>query len=95
MSRTSETKERHNIMLTPSSWKLINELGRIQRKSASEILEEALWKMIESEGYNSTYFKLMATAEQCDPQENEELTRVLDEMTEEDMRITRKYDLHR
>jgi hypothetical protein len=62
-------------------------------KSASEIIETALWNLIKTEGYNSLYFKIMANAEPCDPEENEELTRILDQMTEEDLEIVDSYEL--
>jgi len=39
------------------------------------------------------YFKIMATSEPCDPEENEELTRILDQMTEEDLEIVDSYEL--
>ena len=90
-----EPKERHNIMLKPSSWKVLKKLKRIQGRSASEIIEHALWNLIKTEGYNSMYFKIMATTEPCDPEENEELTRILDKMTEEDLKVARSYELHR
>jgi len=53
----------------------------------------ALWNLIKTEGYNSLYFKIMATTEPCDPEENEELTRILDQMTEEDLEIVDSYEL--
>jgi len=93
MKDIQETKERHNIMMKPSSWKVLKELGRVQGKSASEIIETALWNLIKTEGYNSMYFKIMATSEPCDPEENEELTRILDQMTEEDLEIVDSYEL--
>ena len=95
MKDIQETKERHNIMMTPSSWKVLKELRRVQGKSASEIIEMALWNLIKTEGYNSLYFKIMATTEPCDPEENEELTKILDQMTEEDLKVVRRYELHR
>ena len=95
MEDIRENKERHNIMLKPSSWKILKELKKVQGKSASEIIEHALWSLIKTEGYNSMYFKIMATTEPCDPEENEELTRILDQMTEEDLKVVRRYELHR
>ena len=95
MEDIREPKERHNIMLKPSSWKVLKKLKRIQGRSASEIIEHALWNLIKTEGYNSMYFKIMATTEPCDPEENEELTRILDKMTEEDLKVSRSYELNR
>ncbi|ACR79955.1 hypothetical protein [Kosmotoga olearia] len=89
----NETKERHNIMMRPSTWKVLNELKRILGKSASEIIERSLWKFIESEGYNSLYFKIMSTVEPCDDEENAELTKILDAMTKEDLEIADGHEL--
>jgi len=89
----NEIKQRHNIMMRPSAWRILNELKRIQGESASEIIERSLWRFIESEGYNSLYFKIMSTVEPCDAEENAELTRILDTMSEKDLEIVDGYEL--
>jgi len=78
-----ETKERHNIMIPADLWNLVKEIGRIHGKSASEVIEDSVKSHIKSSGFSRAYFKLM-TAQDCSPEENEELTRALDSLTEED-----------
>jgi len=93
MREIREKRESHSIIMKPSSWKVLKALGRIQGKSAGEVVETALWKLIEAEGYNPMYFKIMASAEPCDPEENKELIEILDRMTEEDLKIVKSYEL--
>ncbi len=94
MSR-EETKERHSIMMRPSAWKILNELKRLHNTSNSELLEEALWFFLKAKKYNPLYFKLMTTVAPCEPEENEELTKLLDDMTEDDWKIASEYELPR
>lgn len=86
-------RKRHNIMLANSTWKILEELKRVHATSASKILEEALWHYIETKGYNSLYFKLMSDVKPCDDVENEELTEILDNMSEEDFKVVRSYEI--
>jgi hypothetical protein len=88
-----KNRKRHNIMLANSTWKILEELKRIHASGASKILEEALWHYIETKGYNSLYFKLMSDVKPCDDVENEELTEILDNMTEEDFKVVRSYEI--
>ncbi|WGS66019.1 ribbon-helix-helix protein, CopG family [Marinitoga aeolica] len=87
--------ERHNIMIDPETWKILKELKRIQNKSISEILREAINQLLNSKKYNKTYFKIMTNASYCDDKENEELTRILDSLTEKDLEVVDEYELHR
>jgi len=80
-----ENKERHNIMIPGNLWKIAKELGRIKGKSASEVIEESLLSHIKSNGYSRAYFKLMAVPN-CSSEENEELTKALDSLKEEDLK---------
>ena len=48
MKDIQKTKERDNIMPKPSSWKVLKELERVLGKSASEIIETALWIYVSS-----------------------------------------------
>lgn len=89
----NEIRKRHNIMLAQPTWIILKELKRIHEKSVSKILEEALWNYIETKGYNSLYFKLMADVKPCDDKENDELTKILDDMTEEDLEVVRSYEI--
>lgn len=93
MREIREKRESHSIMMYPSSWKVLKALGHIQGKGAGEVVETALWKLIEAEGFNPMYFKIMASAEPCDPEENKELTEILDRMTEEDLKIVKSHEL--
>jgi len=55
MREIREKRESHSIIMKPSSWKVLKALGRIQGKSAGEVVETALWKLIEAEGYNPMF----------------------------------------
>jgi len=87
------TKERHSITMSPLAWAILNKLKAIQKKSISSILEESLMRMIREEGYNTTYFKIMASASECNDEENKELTKMLDSLKEEDLEIAEEYEL--
>jgi hypothetical protein len=87
------TKTRHNITLSPKVWRILKELKRVQGLSISEILEAAILKTVKDENYNPAYFKIMANAQPCDEKENEELTKILDGLSEEDLKIAREYEL--
>ena len=39
------------------------------------------------------YYQIISNIEICDPEENMELTKILDEMTEEDLKIADEYDI--
>jgi len=82
-------KTRHNITMSDETWTILNELKKVLDKSASEILEEAVNEYLEKHRFNSLYFKLMATVPPCDEEENEELTQVLDSLTEEDTEVVK------
>ena len=87
------TKERHSITMSPLAWTILNKLKAIQKKSISSILEESLMNMIKEEGYNATYFKIMASASACNDEESKELTKILDSLREEDLEIAEEYEL--
>ncbi|MCD6107176.1 MAG: hypothetical protein J7J57_03110 [Caldisericaceae bacterium] len=87
------TKERHSITMSPLAWTILNKLKAIQKKSISSILEESLMRMIKEEGYNATYFKIMASASVCNDEENKELTKILDSLREKDLEIAEEYEL--
>jgi len=82
-------KARHNIMMDDEIWKILSELKRIMGKSVSKILEEAVNEYLKRYRFNSLYFKLMATVPPCDEEENEELTKILDTLTEEDLEVVK------
>jgi len=82
-------KSRHNITMSDKTWTILNELKKVLNKSASEILEEAVNEYLEKHRFNSLYFKLMATVPLCDEKENEELTKALDSLSEEDTEVVK------
>lgn len=87
MEMSPETEERHVIMMKSSAWKMLNVMKRKQGKSTSEILEAALVRYANEEGFNPLAIKIMNDLEACSPQENEELTKILDQMTEDDLEV--------
>lgn len=74
-------------------WSILKELKRISDKSISEIIEEAVKEYIERHEIDSLYFKLMASVPPCDDEENEELTKLLDSLTEEDLEVVRDEEI--
>ena len=86
-------KERHNITLSPDTWKVLKALKRVQGRSISEILENAVWKLAQTEKYNPIYFKMMASVSPLDDKENQELTEALDSLTDEDLEVAEKYEI--
>ena len=74
-------------------WSILEELKRISGKSISEIIEEAVKEYIERHEIDSLYFKLMASVPPCDDEENEELTKLLDSLTEEDLEVVRDEEI--
>ncbi len=86
-------KQRHNLTFSPEIWNILTELKRVQGKSISQVIEEAVKSHIKSKGYNGAYFKMMADSEYCDDRENEELTKVLDSLTELDLEISAEYEI--
>ncbi|MFC2083951.1 hypothetical protein ACFLS9_02740 [Bacteroidota bacterium] len=87
------TKQRHSITLSPSVWNILKLLKKTQGKSISEILEISVRELVKKEGYNKTYFKIMATAKPVNDKENKELTKLLDSLNEDDLEIVEKYKL--
>lgn len=86
-------KKRHNITISPEVWEILTELKRLQGKSISEIVESVVKKTIQHEGYNPTYFKIMSSVPYCNDEENEELTKILDSLTEDDLKVVEKYEI--
>lgn len=78
-------KTRHNVTISPEIWHILQELKRIRGQSASELLEDAVMKMIRAENLNPAFFRLMGSADFCDAAENAELTALLDSLTSDDL----------
>jgi hypothetical protein len=92
-NKTNTVKQRHSIVMSPQTWKTLEKIAEIKRKSLSQLLEEAVISMIKTEKINSAYFKIMSTVPYCDDDENEELTKMLDSLTEQDLTTVKKYVL--
>ncbi len=79
-------KERHNLTFDPVVWDLLNNLKKIHDESVSSIVEKAVLMYAKKEGFDPNYIKIMTLAEPCDPQEEEELTKLLNEVSAEDLK---------
>jgi hypothetical protein len=86
-------REKHNITLAPKTWNTLKVLRRSRGKSISQIIEEAVDDMIKNRNYNPTYFKIMSSTEFCSDEENKELSKMLNSLTEDDLKIEEEYDL--
>ncbi len=86
-------KERHNITLSPQTWKVLKGLKRVQGKSVSELIEIAVWSLAKSEKYDSVYFKIMSSVSPLDDKENKELTDILDSLTDADLEVASRYEI--
>ena len=86
-------KKRHSITVSQSTWEILKKLRALHDKSISRIIEESVLKMLKEDGYNTTYFKIMASVPECDEEENAELTKALDSLKDEDIKIAEEYDL--
>ena len=80
-------KTRRNITMNNETWTVLNELKKVLDKSISEIVEEAVLEYLKKHKFNSLYFKLMTAVSPCDEKENEELTKILDNLTEKDLEV--------
>ncbi|MFB6226664.1 MAG: ribbon-helix-helix protein, CopG family, partial [Candidatus Paceibacteria bacterium] len=85
--------ERHSITISPEVWEILENLKQTKNKSISELIENAVKKQIKDEGYNATYFKMMADTEYVSDEENEELTKALDKLDDEDLEIADEYEV--
>ena len=77
-------KERHNLTLSKETWELLRKVKEIEGKSISSILEESFLMYLKKKNYNPVYFKIMLTTPPCDSKEEEELTKILDRLSDED-----------
>jgi len=87
-----ETKIRKNITITPSLWKIIRTVGKVQGKSASSLIEESIKVYLKKENINMAYMKMMV-APYLDDDENAEISQVLDQLNEEDLDIGEELDV--
>ena len=86
-------KERHNITLSPQTWKVLKGLKRVQGKSISELIEIAVWSHAKNEKYDSVYFKIMSSVSPVEDKENKELTDLLDSLTETDLEVVNRHEI--
>lgn len=80
-------RTRHNIMMDKETWDLLNEIKMITDKSISQIVEEAVKEYIDRHKNDSLKLMLLTTVPYVDDEENEELTKLLDELTPEDLEV--------
>lgn len=79
-----ESKIRKNITITPSLWKTLRQVGKIQGKSASSLIEESIKLYFQTEHINKAYLKMMGAPE-VDDIEQEEISKALDSLDETDL----------
>ena len=87
-----ETKVRKNITITPSLWEIVRSIGKIQGKSASALIEESIKLYLKKENINRAYMKMMQ-APYLDDEENAEISRALDRLSEKDLDIGGEVEL--
>lgn len=85
--------KRHNLVLSDETWTILNELKKLQGTSISAIIEKTVQTYLEANKYNKLYFDLLSISPFCNDQENEELTNSLNNLTEDDMQISRTIEL--
>ena len=85
--------KRHNLVLSDETWAILNELKRLKGISISAIIEETVKTYLKANKYNELYFKLHGISPFCDEKENNELTEILDNLSEEDMEISRMVEI--
>lgn len=88
-NKNFERKSRHNINLKNKTWSILQELKRIQNKSISNIIDEAIEKYLKDMGYNTLYFKLLTTLPEVSDEENSEILNELKSLTDEDMEVVK------
>jgi hypothetical protein len=85
--------KRHNLILSNETWAILTELKKLQSKSISSIIEDTVQTYLEVNKYNKLYFKLLNISPFCDKSENEEISKSLDSLTEDDLKVSRTFEL--
>lgn len=91
-TKTKVPKERHNLVMSPRVWHVLSELKKIRSESISTLLENMVLQYIESENFDSVYFKVMSSP-YCDKAESDKISKALDSLTPEDMEIAEEHSL--
>lgn len=81
-------KLRKNLTISPDIWATLETLKRIQGKSISDIIEVSVRSYVKTEKINPIYIKMMTdpSIKYMSKKENDEITAILDNMTEDDLR---------
>lgn len=81
-------KLRKNLTISPDIWATLETLRRIQGKSISDIIETSVRSYVKTEKISSLYLKIMTDPDikVMSQKESDEITAILDKMTEEDLR---------
>jgi len=81
-------KLRKNLTISEDVWAILETLKRIQGRSISDIIENSVKKYVKLEKINPLYLKMMTdpNVKYMSQKENNEITTILDNMTEEDMK---------
>lgn len=83
-----EMKLKKNLTISPDIWATLETLKRIQGKSISDIIEISVRSYVKTEKINPVYIKMMTDPKikYMSKKENDEITAILDSMTEDDLR---------
>lgn len=81
-------KLRKNLTISQDVWTVLEALKRIQGKSISDIIENSVKKYVKLEKINPLYIKMMTdpNVKRMSKKENDEITAILDNMTEDEMK---------
>lgn len=88
-------KLRKNLTISEDVWAILETLKRVQGRSISDIIENSVKKYVKLEKINPLYLKMMTdpNVKQMTKKENDEITTILDNMTEEDMKPVTELEL--
>ena len=88
-------KLRKNLTISEDVWAILETLKRVQGRSISAIIENSVKKYVKLEKINPLYLKMMTdpNVKHMTKKENDEITAILDNMTEEDMKPVTELEL--
>jgi len=81
-------KLRKNLTISPDVWSTLEILRRIQGISISDIIEKSVKSYVKTEKINPLYIRMMTdpNVKFMSKKENDEITTILDRMTEDDLK---------
>ena len=81
-------KGRHNLTIDSEIWKTLGLIAEVQKKSSiSSVIEDLVKFYISKNNINPLYFKIMASSDFCDDEENKQIIKSLDSLNEDDLEI--------